>query len=840
MGEAAKISLKAIGKQDTHLLSNDPEESFFSDNVMRRHSDFRKYHRSRTITNNSNSPNWPFGESIKVQFNPQNMGDLLSNMWLSISMPGLTETYNTTESDKYKASDFSAEVLPFFDQIVLIPLNTIKWQFIKEEPNENIGYYGYRVKVSGDGNRIIVGYPFSASIFIYRLENNILVIEDIITSNNNLLGSNITIDYYGETIVSGTISGNVNQDLNILGTNIYKRNGTSWSLTQSIPYSDNIDEGPGIPYTFSLSDDGTSLAVGFAGNDRTNTYYPGVFIYTLDTNGFVIGFPEELVVTSYTPLFNKVALSGDGNTLIIGFHELDNATTYKYIGNSWVNITLPSVSLTSQTLYGCSVSTNIDGTKALVGDYGDSKVHLFEYTNSAWTLSETFQSDVPTIDKNYGYDVSMSGDGNYFIVGEPTFTIQGIPPISTSYIYKYTDSTWSLIKKLDTVGNTQYHGLSVDCNDSGTLYVTGEPIDNEGKIEITRVVDFDVNYADQLGRHILKSVTMYVDELEVEKIHDDWGIIFDELYLEISEKVANRYLVNRNLGYDDATLNPSVANYSSELMIPLHFFFSRKFAADEYASNKPNRPYFPLCAIHRQNIFFVLEFHKQSFFTDSQQILNLTDFKLITEEISVSPEERNYMVSERTIFISDIVRKHPTIVSEPGSRTIVNNLVPNLPVKCFHWFLRNVDFEDENVSIGNITSTETLYYQNRFNFSTSANFDEIETFFNPVLASASFFINGNKLPNVSRTNHNYYKYLIPFHNRLARPYRNIYTYSFSMNPINVEPSGNLDFSQIKSEKTSIQVLLNATATATKTYSLHMYYTGYQTFVFDNGFMSLAY
>ena len=30
MGEAAKISLNAIGKQDTHLLSKDPEESFFN------------------------------------------------------------------------------------------------------------------------------------------------------------------------------------------------------------------------------------------------------------------------------------------------------------------------------------------------------------------------------------------------------------------------------------------------------------------------------------------------------------------------------------------------------------------------------------------------------------------------------------------------------------------------------------------------------------------------------------------------------------------------------------------------------------------------------------------
>ena len=63
-----------------------------------------------------------------------------------------------------------------------------------------------------------------------------------------------------------------------------------------------------------------------------------------------------------------------------------------------------------------------------------------------------------------------------------------------------------------------------------------------------------------------------------------------------------------------------------------------------------------------------------------------------------------------------------------------------------------------------------------------------------------------------------------------------------MNPINVEPSGNLDFSQIQSDKTNIEVKLDTTEVdvSAKTYSLNMYYTGYQTFVFDGGFMSIAY
>jgi hypothetical protein len=355
----------------------------------------------------------------------------------------------------------------------------------------------------------------------------------------------------------------------------------------------------------------------------------------------------------------------------------------------------------------------------------------------------------------------------------------------------------------------------------------------------------DGNYADQLGRHILKSVTMYVDDIEVEKIHDDWGIIYDELYLEMSEKVANRFLVNRNLGFDDATLPAykTKAQYDSDLVIPLHFFFSRKFASDEYASNKPNRPYFPVCSIYKQKIEFEFEFHKQTFFTDTTDTLSLSSFDIVTEEITVSPEERKFLASEKQTIVTDLVRKHPSIISELNRDVIKNNLVPNIPVKCIHWFLRNTVFEDDNLVKEVGETDEDLYYvHNRFNFSSALDFAGENTFFYPLMSEASFYVNGNKLPNITKTDHTYFKYVVPFQKRLARPIRNIYTYSFSMNPINVEPSGNLDFSQIQSEKTNIEVKLDTSIidVKTETFSLNMYYTGYQTFVFDRGFMSVAY
>jgi len=90
------------------------------------------------------------------------------------------------------------------------------------------------------------------------------------------------------------------------------------------------------------------------------------------------------------------------------------------------------------------------------------------------------------------------------------------------------------------------------------------------------------NYADQIGRHLIKSVTMRVDGIEVEKIYDDWMVINDELYIEVSEKVANRASLNRMLGFDATTKNGVYASLDSEVIIPLPFFFSRKYSSDEY------------------------------------------------------------------------------------------------------------------------------------------------------------------------------------------------------------------------------------------------------------------
>ena len=356
--------------------------------------------------------------------------------------------------------------------------------------------------------------------------------------------------------------------------------------------------------------------------------------------------------------------------------------------------------------------------------------------------------------------------------------------------------------------------------------------------ELPALTGSDSYYTDQIGRHIFKSVTMRVDETVVEKFHGDWGIIYDELYLDESEKRTKRYTLNRNNAEDTSLLsgNQILARNKSRVYIPIPLLFSRKYESDEYETNTPNRPYFPTCAIHKQKLQFEFEFHKQSFFTNAVDNLTVNSFDIVTEEITLEPIERTYITNKRHVLVTDIVKKHPTLDIPVGVQNAKLELVPKTPVKTLNWFFRQTAFENENTYEGGTTLLANVF-ANRYNFSSNVEYSVNNEFYNPPMSSAKIFVNGEDVPNIQDSDHKYFKYVVPFSSRLSRPLRNIYTYAFSMNPINVEPSGMLDFSQLQTNRTVLDI--NMKVGLSSDYTLHLYYVGYQTFIFENGIMTLV-
>ena len=388
-----------------------------------------------------------------------------------------------------------------------------------------------------------------------------------------------------------------------------------------------------------------------------------------------------------------------------------------------------------------------------------------------------------------------------------------------------------------------------------------------------------------LGRKIIKSIRFIVDEQILEEITADWCIIHDNLYQTESQKISANAAYNRNI--IGATSEETDAGYNN-MYIHIPFFFSQNFGGDVYSNNKQNKIPFPLCAIHKQKIRLEIDFFKQSFFTIGvpnytnggdigrgppvvPPVKKLKEFKIITEEITLSNEESLFLKKNNREIICDFVNKHSSIPLETNKRLFEVQLEPSIPVKCFHWFFRYKGYEDED-EYRHIESTDPLptirshVTSNRFNFSKAQAGGS-----GNVLKRAYFSLNGERFPNISNIDHEYFYIYVPMQSQLSvsglspmptaypPPVDNyllniIYSYNFALFPKSTMPSGFLDFSGLNSEKTKLHFELlenldilhgsngssvSPSLLVNPEYKFHMYYTGFKILRFSNGFVSFA-
>lgn len=387
-----------------------------------------------------------------------------------------------------------------------------------------------------------------------------------------------------------------------------------------------------------------------------------------------------------------------------------------------------------------------------------------------------------------------------------------------------------------------------------------------------------------LGRKLIKNIKFKVDTQIVEEITADWCIIHDNMYTTESQKMSANTLYNRNITGGEAS-QPSAQNIaqSNDVFIHIPFFFSHNYGGDAYSENDQEKPSFPLCAIHKQKITLEIEFFKQSFFTLYNQrtqdnVSNrgvptvpipkkLQNFKVVTEEVVLSHEERLYFTRPNNQIIYDFVVKHSSIPLEPEKREFVIQLEPSIPVKCFHWFFRYEGYENEDeyrsLPVDDPAYVNEWYYSttaNRYNFTRAQINDNSEPH---LLKSAFFTLNGERIPNVSNNDREYFFSYVPSRAKMARsatgisnnylfepPIPNyllnyIYSYNFALFPKSTSLSGFLDFSVLQSEKTTLNIQLvdnidlkygNGNTIQNPEYKFHMYYTGYKALVFKDGFL----
>ena len=343
-------------------------------------------------------------------------------------------------------------------------------------------------------------------------------------------------------------------------------------------------------------------------------------------------------------------------------------------------------------------------------------------------------------------------------------------------------------------------------------------------------------YCDNVGLAMFNQIQISADDTILEIIKCDWNLIYSELYYTQEEHKIYTSIVN---------VDPV---NGGNLYIPLHFFFSRRHSSS-FTGDRGNlyfKPGFLTCASHKhRNLIVTLTFNPITFFSSASSV-SLSNFYLVTDEIILGDAERQYFqnsVQKNLITFTRNDSVYP-VVQTP----FVSNLTPSVSVKVLHWFIRNQLYENQS---------DPTYYNNRFNFSnknynlpfsSTSTLSQQETL-NPIISQSILYLNGIQLTGLAQpvtvTNQKdgsfYFKFIQPLNHALTAPDRNIYTYSFCIDPADPQPSGSLDFSQMDSRSTFLNCSLYSLTGSTRntaTWNMYMFYTSFNTITYSNGLVSL--
>jgi hypothetical protein len=183
----------------------------------------------------------------------------------------------------------------------------------------------------------------------------------------------------------------------------------------------------------------------------------------------------------------SVALSGDGNTAIVG-GPLDHAGS----GAAWVFIRSgetwsQQAKLVGSDDFGPSVALSADGNTAIVGaalDNGEAgAAWVFTRSGGVWSQQAKLVGSGAIGTANQGLSVALSADGNTAIVGGPedNFSVSAGGSVGAAWVFTRSSGTWSQqgdkLVGTGAVGSAR-QGTSVALSGDGDTAIVGGPNDN--------------------------------------------------------------------------------------------------------------------------------------------------------------------------------------------------------------------------------------------------------------------------------------------------------------------------------------------------------------------------
>ena len=308
-------------------------------------------------------------------------------------------------------------------------------------------------------------------------------------------GSGVAINGDGTIIASVATANDTIQ--------VYEYSGGSWS-TKGANINVGTDTGGAAgeaPFAISMSSDGLRFVVGSRLHDSggltnrgkvTMYAFNGTNYAQLGTNGYILGTGN-----AYT-MGRSVAMSGDGNYVIVGADQHDDGLTdetgkvfiYNYDGTTWQLQGLFLGDSAGDNL-GRSVAINNDGSVACAGAHlddsnGSSTGSVFRYERSGSTWTK--KSDVlvgGTANDQLGGNLDISADGSILAVQTQGTRGSG-GPYTKVYEWDNIGEEWDQIGS--SIVSSENNGVAL--NEAGNVLVVADTNynSNQGRVQIYKYV----------------------------------------------------------------------------------------------------------------------------------------------------------------------------------------------------------------------------------------------------------------------------------------------------------------------------------------------------------------
>ncbi len=346
-------------------------------------------------------------------------------------------------------------------------------------------------------------------------------------------GSTLAVGAIGEaSAVGGTPTDNTAPSAGAVY--VFTRDGGGVWTQQAYVKASTIGAGDQFGFSVALSSDGNTLAVGAIGEasavggtptDNTAPSAGAVYVFTRSVTTWIQqAYVKASTIGAGDQFGFSVALSGDGITLAVGaigedssgVSETDNSATnagavyvYTRSGITWTQQAYVKASNTGTgDQFGFSVALSSNGNTLAVGAIGEDSSGVSETDNSAtnagavyvytrigtaWTQQAYVKASNTGAGDQFGFSVSLSGDGDTLAVGaigesSAATGIGGNPADNTAanagavYVFNRSSitATWTqqaYVKASNTGASDQFGfsvALSSESNNTLAVGATGE------------------------------------------------------------------------------------------------------------------------------------------------------------------------------------------------------------------------------------------------------------------------------------------------------------------------------------------------------------------------------